>query len=153
GASFPFGSDVTITADARDPDGVVSRVDFFAGATLLGTVTPVPSNLVSITWSNPPVGNYVLTAKATDNDSGMTISAPVSITVTNVRADVAVVRNFADPEIQTMTDYLFELGLSYYVFDQESVTFQVLTNFSLIIWDDLGTTNQGLTDKEVDIFH
>src|SRR5262249_59016881 len=51
GASFPFGSDVTITADTRDPDGVVSRVDFFAGTTLLGTVTPAPTNLVSITWS------------------------------------------------------------------------------------------------------
>jgi len=47
---------------------------------------------------------------------------------------------------------LFELGLTWHVFDQEGLTFPVLTNFSLVIWNDLGTTNQGLTDKEVNIF-
>jgi hypothetical protein len=61
-------------------------VDFFVGASLLGTVTPVATNLVSLTWSNVPTGNYLLTAKATDNSGAMTVSQPVSITVTNVQA-------------------------------------------------------------------
>ncbi|PYI88019.1 MAG: hypothetical protein DME26_04345, partial [Verrucomicrobia bacterium] len=152
GASFFVGTDVTITADARDSDGVVSRVDFFAGSTLLSTIAPVTANPVSITWSDASVGNYVLTAKATDNNGAMTVSAPINIAVTTLKADVAIVRNFNDPEITQMQEYLFEIGLSWHVFDQEGLTFQVLTNFSLVIWDDLGTTNQGLTDKEVNIF-
>jgi len=51
-----------------------------------------------------------------------------------------------------MAEYLFEIGLSYHVFDQEGLTFTALTNFNVIIWDDLGSTNQGLTDIEVNIF-
>src|SRR5262249_18295925 len=93
GASCPLGTNIVITADARDNDGIVGRVDFFAGTNFLGTVTPVLTNLVSITWSNVFVGSYQLIAKATDNYGAEAISAPVSVTVTNVRADVAIVRN------------------------------------------------------------
>ncbi|PYI88856.1 MAG: hypothetical protein DME26_02655, partial [Verrucomicrobia bacterium] len=152
GASFFAGTDIAITADARDSDGVVSRVDFFAGSTLLSTIGPVTANPVSITWSNVAAGNYILTAQATDNNGATTVSAPINISVMSFKGDVAIVRNFSDPEITQMQEYLFEIGLSWHVFDQEGLTFQALTNFSLVIWDDLGTTNQGLTDKEVNIF-
>src|SRR5207247_7532640 len=110
------------------------------------------TNLVSVTWSNAFEGTYILTAKASDDDGAMTLSAPVTITIASARGDVAIVRNFDDPEISKMQEYLFELGLTWRVFDQEGLTFQVLTNFSLIIWDDLGATIGGLTDKEVNIF-
>src|SRR5205807_4391135 len=39
GASFTEPATIIIAADATDSDGTIARVDFLAGATLLGTVT------------------------------------------------------------------------------------------------------------------
>jgi len=69
---------VTINANASDADGTVSKVDFYRDGVLLGTDTTSP---YSYAWVNPPVGTYVLTAKATDNLGVVTTSAPVTITV------------------------------------------------------------------------
>src|SRR5207245_2722601 len=135
-ATFVLGSDIQITADASDPDGAVARVDFYSGTTLVGTATKAP---YIVTWpSITAAGDYTLTARATDDQGATTTSSPVGIHVQNVTADVAIIRNFDDPEIAAMEQSLFDLGLTYYVFDQDNVTFQVLHNFKLIIWDDLG---------------
>ncbi len=69
---------VTLTANAADSDGTVSKVDFFQGSTLLGTATSAP---YSFTWVNPPLGSYTVTAVATDNAGMATTSTTVSITV------------------------------------------------------------------------
>jgi uncharacterized repeat protein (TIGR01451 family) len=149
-ATFLPGSDIVVDAVAADSDGRVVRVDFYADTTLIGTATQEP---FSVTWSKvATLGNYQLTAKATDDQGASTTSVPVVITVANVVADVAIIRNFADPEITTMQNYLFELGLTYYVFDQETVTFEALKDFKLVIWDDLGKAVGGLRDQDVDIF-
>lgn len=90
GASFPAPLDLPIGAVASDRDGYVKTVEFFAGANSLGIFTNPPppppgslppTRLPMIVWSNVPPGQYVLTAKATDNGGAATISAPVSITV------------------------------------------------------------------------
>ncbi|MBT1702581.1 Ig-like domain-containing protein [Chryseosolibacter indicus] len=79
-ASFITGSSVTINATATDPDGSVSKVEFFEGATKLGEDTSSP---YSFTWINVPSGSYSLTAKAID-DSGTTgTSSAINITVVN----------------------------------------------------------------------
>ena len=78
GASFTEPATIIIAADATDSDGTIARVDFLAGATLLGTVTNSP---FSFTWSNVPAGSYALTAQATDNRGGTSTSSPVNITV------------------------------------------------------------------------
>ncbi|MDP3514719.1 MAG: Ig-like domain-containing protein [Sulfuritalea sp.] len=69
---------VTVTANASDTDGSIAKVDFYQGATLIGTATTAP---YSITWSNVPSGSYSLTATATDNLGGQESSTPVPITV------------------------------------------------------------------------
>ena len=69
---------VTINANASDADGTVSKVDFYRDGVLLGTDTTSPYGYA---WVNPPVGTYVLTAKASDNLGVVTTSAPVTITV------------------------------------------------------------------------
>ncbi len=79
GASFTAPATVTITAIASDPDGNVNRVEFFQGATLLGTDTA--GSPYSFTWSGVAAGTYSLTAVATDNQGAATTSAPVLITV------------------------------------------------------------------------
>ena len=74
---------IPLVASASDPDGTVVRVDFFEGATLIGTSTASP---FIATWANVPAGTYMLTARATDNAGAMTTSASVSITVNSATA-------------------------------------------------------------------
>jgi regulation of enolase protein 1 (concanavalin A-like superfamily) len=78
GSSFMAPATTTVAAAATDANGSVARVDFYAGATLLGSDTSSP---YSVSWSNVPAGTYLLTAKATDNTGASTTSAGVSVTV------------------------------------------------------------------------
>jgi len=81
-AVFPApAASITLTASASDSDGTVAKVDFFQGATLLGTDTTSP---YSFTWTNVASGSYTLTARATDNNGVATTSAAVSIKVDTV---------------------------------------------------------------------
>jgi plastocyanin len=80
GATFAAPWTGTIQASASDPDGSVTKVEFFAGATSLGAVNN-PSATPSITVTNLAAGNYTLTAVATDNGGAMTMSSGVSIHV------------------------------------------------------------------------
>jgi hypothetical protein len=79
GATFTAPASIALAASASDSDGSVTKVDFYAGGTLLGTDTTAP---YTFSWSNVASGNYALTAKATDNEGGEKTSAPVSIAVT-----------------------------------------------------------------------
>ncbi len=85
GSSFVAPASITLQASASDSDGIVSRVEFFSGATLVGTSTASPYTL---TWNNVPAGTYSITAVATDNAGGRTTSAALSITVTAVSGPV-----------------------------------------------------------------
>lgn len=79
GATYPAPATINLAAAASDPDGTVQRVDFYSGATLVGSSTSAP---FSATWSNVAAGSYSLTAKATDNGGSQTTSSPVAVTVT-----------------------------------------------------------------------
>jgi hypothetical protein len=79
GSTFTAPASINITGDSADSDGLVTRVDLFAGATLLATST---NNAFSFTWNNVPVGNYAVTARATDDRGATSTSAPVNVTVT-----------------------------------------------------------------------
>ncbi|MFZ0061072.1 MAG: Ig-like domain-containing protein, partial [Pyrinomonadaceae bacterium] len=78
GANFSSGTNITIDANASDPDGNITKVDFFAGSTLLGTDIDSP---YSFTWIGATGGSHVLTARATDNNGDNTVSSPINITV------------------------------------------------------------------------
>jgi chitinase len=77
-ATFSAPATVSITANASDADGSVTKVEFFNGNTSLGSVTAAP---YSYTWSNVAAGTYTITAKATDNGGAVTTSAAVTIVV------------------------------------------------------------------------
>lgn len=149
-AAFPPGTNISILATALDPDGTISRVDFYVGSRRLGTVTNSP---YSLTWTNVSAGDYALAAVAVDNLNLTNASTPVHIVVTDFSAEVAIVRNFPDLEIAQLQDYLFEIGLSSRVFDRQGLTYEALERFKLLIWDDLGVRSPGLGDNEVGIFH
>jgi PKD repeat protein len=68
-----------IYTNAIDPDGSVTKVEYYrGGTTLIGTSTSSPFTYY---WSGVPVGNYSLTAVAYDNSNQSATSAPVTITV------------------------------------------------------------------------
>jgi hypothetical protein len=77
-ASFTVPASVTITAEASDPDGTISKVTFYGDGVLLGEDVSVPYTYVV---SSLAAGTHVFTAISTDNASAMTTSAAVSITV------------------------------------------------------------------------
>jgi uncharacterized repeat protein (TIGR01451 family) len=113
-------------------------------------VTAAPYQL---DWSNVPIGNYQIDATVTDTVGRTAKAAPVnvSVVVPDTRQRVAIIQNFADPEISTMQGWLTDLDLSTRIFNQEGLTFDALKNFDLIIWDDLGQTANGLTANDVSI--
>lgn len=78
GAEFVAPANITLTADASDPDGTVSKVEFFTGTTLIGTATSAP---FSVTWNNPPSGFHNVTAQATDDDGSIVVSSKLLVTV------------------------------------------------------------------------
>ncbi|MBM4148578.1 MAG: hypothetical protein FJ224_05995 [Lentisphaerae bacterium] len=105
GASFTAPASITLTADASDTDGTVTKVEFFNGATLLGEDTASP---YGYDWSNVTAGSYTLTARATDNVGAMTTSAVANITVTPATYTVSYNANGATggdvPASQTKTN-------------------------------------------------
>ncbi|HMG94159.1 MAG TPA: Ig-like domain-containing protein, partial [Chryseolinea sp.] len=77
-ALFATGSTVTITANATDAGGTVSKVEFFSGTTKLGEDLSSP---YSFAWNNVPAGNHTITAKATDDKNAIATSASIAIVV------------------------------------------------------------------------
>lgn len=82
GAAFLSGAPVTVSATATDltvggAPGAVTQVEFFNGSTSLGVDTTAP---YSIDWTPSASGVYSLTAKATDNEGAVSVSA-ATITV------------------------------------------------------------------------
>ncbi len=67
---------IALAATADDADGYIAKVEFFAGATKLGEATTAPYRF---TWTAISAGTYTITAKATDNSSAATTSAPVAV--------------------------------------------------------------------------
>ena len=95
GSTFPAPANIHLQAYAGDVDGVVDTVEFFANDTSWGVISnglimdplasgwpPPGTRAFILTRSNVPPGEYVLTAKATDDDGASTISKPVHISVT-----------------------------------------------------------------------
>src|SRR5882724_797382 len=110
-ALFAPGSSIVLTASAADSDGTISKVDFFQGSTLLGTDTTSP---YSFTWAKVAAGNYVLTARATDNNGVATISAAVNVVVdTAPTVSITVPANnavFVPPASVTVTASAADTG-------------------------------------------
>ncbi|MFN0066242.1 MAG: PA14 domain-containing protein [Limisphaerales bacterium] len=79
GSAFLQPAFLDLLAEASDPDGRVTKVEFFAGATRLGESTNAP---FAWRWPQPPAGLHSLTALATDEAGATATSPPVAVTVT-----------------------------------------------------------------------
>ena len=76
-AMFTAQSNITIEASASDADGAISSVEFYEGATLLGTDSTAPFSFI---WNTVASGSYLLTTRAIDNRGATTTSGAVLVT-------------------------------------------------------------------------
>jgi Regulator of Chromosome Condensation (RCC1) repeat protein/Calx-beta domain-containing protein/Big-like domain-containing protein len=86
-AVFAGPTNIFINAIANDPNGflTIKTVEFFEGARSLGIRTNYPTltpgNPFMLIWQDVPLGQYTLTAVATDDHAATGTSAPVHISV------------------------------------------------------------------------
>ena len=78
GTGFTAPSPITITADAADPDGTVTNVEFFVNGMLVGADNTAP---YSVVYDGASPGQKHLTARVTDNRGEPRTSTPVTITL------------------------------------------------------------------------
>ncbi len=91
GSVYPQPASTTLSATASDFDGYVSTVEFLVNGTgSLGFASFVQGSTFELSWANVQAGTYSITAKATDDAGLISVSDPVSITVTNNPPAVAV---------------------------------------------------------------
>jgi hypothetical protein len=89
GDSFEFDQNIQLVAEGQDPDGFIRRVEFYSGRVKIGEVgvdRPNPSNqprvqVFRLVWKDAEPGKHSLTARATDNQGAISISAAVEISV------------------------------------------------------------------------
>ena len=88
--TFTVPSTINLQTATSDPDGTLSKVEFFAGTEKLGEVLSSPFN---IDWTVTKGGAYMLTARATDNEGATATSSGINILV-------------SDPQNQPPTIYI-----------------------------------------------
>jgi uncharacterized protein (DUF2141 family) len=108
--SFTAPANITIAANASDPDGSVSMMEFYNGSTKLGSIASAP---YSFTWKNVAAGNYSLTVIATDNLNAKTTSSVVSISVNNTTSapNIHPIVKISNPRKGTNYDNLSAIEL------------------------------------------
>lgn len=146
-AIVPIGTPIPIEVDATDPDGPVARVEFFVDGIHVGTDATHPFRF---DWHDAPPGDHRLLARVIDPEGAVTDSDTVLIAVTDSCGRIAIVANPADPEIDRLREFLFELGLPAEVFDRVSAAAspELLGTFDLVIWHDGGLRELAARDVQ-----
>ena len=80
GASLVDVPAVHLTATASDGDGTVALVEFFVDNVKVGEAASAP---YQVDWLSSGYGSHTVTARATDNLGGVTVSSASTITVAN----------------------------------------------------------------------
>jgi YD repeat-containing protein len=78
GTIFNAPALVSLSANASDSDGTISKVEFYQGQAKLSEDLSAP---YAFDWTNVPSGSYTLTAVATDDRGATTTSTAVNVTV------------------------------------------------------------------------
>lgn len=87
-ASATLGVPVNLVAAASDADGLVARVEFFDGTTLIGSDTTSP---YSVSWTAASTGPHGITVRAIDNAGASKTSAVTSVNVAAAQTASAAV--------------------------------------------------------------
>jgi regulation of enolase protein 1 (concanavalin A-like superfamily) len=109
GSTFTAPANITVSAQASDPQNRLARVEFYAGTTRIGSLTAAP---FSVSWKSVPAGTYALTAVASDLDGASTTSAAVTIhvvTATTTTTPTTVTFQKSADHATLVTYYLLEV--------------------------------------------
>jgi hypothetical protein len=107
GAVFTGLTNITITADATDPDGTIRRVDFYNDSTAIGSATNYPYMMV---WSNPNgLTGLSLIATATDNMGASTDSDPVHVSIVFPETPLSITTSLTNLSGQRGSDTYYEV--------------------------------------------
>lgn len=112
-ASYIAPATITITADSKDVDSYVTKVEFFSGTTKLGEDLTAP---YSLDWNNVTSGSYTITAKVTDNDDIITTSTVVNINVVCSTVQLSI------PDVYAMNPAIDDINTIYLGYGSTSLT-------------------------------
>jgi hypothetical protein len=103
---YTASATVTFTSTVSDADGSVIKVEYYSGVIRLGESTTAPN--FPFVWTSTS-GTHTITAKATDNSLGTSISAPITVYVTptitqGLRGDYYANKTLTAPIVGTHTD-------------------------------------------------
>ena len=117
---FETGTPIPITAAARDPEGLLQRVDFLADGVVIGSANTVPWGMV---WNGATPGPRKVIARATDVTGLFHDSQPVTVMVagTTGGAPAAVAWHVPTGTVGTQ-NYSGSLGLDFEVVSPVLVT-------------------------------
>lgn len=100
-STFSIPEDITLTAQASDPDGAIILVEFFSGDLKIGETTTSPYSMI---WQQRRSGSFSVTAIATDNSNLKTVSLPVIINISAIKPAVVVYPNPSSGNINIRLD-------------------------------------------------
>jgi hypothetical protein len=126
----------TITANAADPDGTVSQVEFFRDTTFLGLVTTSP---YSTNVNNLAAGTYTISAVATDNLAAKATNSIIVSVVTPVAITLSAPQYLSATQFQFR--YTANPGLRYVV--ERS---PLLTNWTSVTTNTASSTSELFQD-------
>ncbi|GAA4115003.1 hypothetical protein GCM10022393_14910 [Aquimarina addita] len=132
GQSYQEGDNIIINTNASDPDGSITKVEFYNGSVKLGedSSSPYQYNI-----NNAQAGTYNLTVKAIDNDGASTTSDSTNVIVSSNTGgeNQAPVVSFETPS----GDSTVNEGYSLYVKVNASDSDGSIANVKLYIDDNL----------------
>ena len=155
GDLFNAGDNVSLAATASDPDGSVTKVEFYYDSTnKIGEDLSFP---YALTWSNVPAGNHTITGVATDNFGKTGTSVPVSVT-NNALPTVAITSPLSGASFFTPANITINVAASDPDGTIANVDFYVGTNFLgsstgpaySLTWSNVGVGTYSLTARATD---
>ncbi|MDF2456295.1 MAG: hypothetical protein K0R51_2288 [Cytophagaceae bacterium] len=138
-ATFNAPANLTITANAADPDGTVANVAFFNGAAYLGADFTAP---YSFDWNGVAAGTYNITARVTDNKGVVVTSSVVKITVNQV---TAIVRATIYQDCSETTGYKIGLEEGSYttaqlaakgILNNDASSLKITSGYEVVLYDE-----------------
>lgn len=111
GASYTASATVSSTATVTANGHTISQVQFYNGATLLGTVAAMP---YTFSWANVSAGSYRLTAQVVYDTGSTVTSVPVNVTCVNATSVATIWPTTAVPgTVDGWPDTAVELGVQF----------------------------------------
>ena len=102
-------STVTVAAEVNDPEGIVTKVEFYRDGTNVGTAWKKP---YSMQWSHVTSGKYSVTARVYDSRGVIATSAPVTLRAAQpptVRLTSPTAGTYYTPTSLTVTASVYDI--------------------------------------------